>query len=359
MKTIRLVIGCALLVPALAFAQPQKTPEQYFQDGETQYNLGNFAAAIEAFKAGFAAEPDPSKKAAYLHNIAQSYRQAKDCSQAQFFYKRYLALKDQDTKKPLDPQKRKDIEDRIKELEDCARQQEAIAKKPPDSNVPPDPTNPNGNPFNPKDPKATDPKNPKVATKPTPKDEEDDEGITKGTKKPGPHLVSARLVGGGAKISTGDLDVPLQATGALIAGYPIPVTDQITVEAGAGLTFTPVPFENAMSQSKSAQFIGLLANAGATYHINPQIGVRGDLGLGMLVFSGVSESPFTNNAPTSGALTMFHLRIGVSADYAITPNIIATVAPFVFSYSPPKAGLRNDITAITAIDFMVGLGYRM
>ena len=90
----RLMFAIALFVPTVVFAQPQKTPDQYFQDGETQYNLGNFSAAIEAFKQGFAAEPDPSKKAAYLHNIAQSYRQAKDCSQAQFFYKRYLALKD-------------------------------------------------------------------------------------------------------------------------------------------------------------------------------------------------------------------------------------------------------------------------
>ena len=56
---------------------------------------------------------------------------------------------------------------------------------------------------------------------------------------------------------------------------------------------------------------------------------------------------------------MFHLRIGVSGDYAITPNVIATIAPFAFSYSPPKAGLRDDIKSITAIDFMVGIGYRM
>jgi tetratricopeptide (TPR) repeat protein len=354
----RLTFAIALFVPALAWAQPQKTPDQYFQDGETQYNLGNFTAAIEAFKAGFAAEPDPSKKAAYLHNIAQSYRQAKDCSQAQFFYKRYLALKDSDTKKPLDPKKRQDIEDRIKELEDCARQQEAIAKKPPENVQPDGGQNPN-NTTNPKDPKTPTNPNNKVATTTKPPDDEDEDGVSKTVKKPGAHLLSARLVGGGAKISTGDLDVPLQATAALIAGYPIPVNDQITVDAGIGFTFTPVPYENAMNQSKSAQLIGVLADAGATYHVNPKIGVRGDVGLGMLVFSGVSESPFTNNAPTSGALTMFHIRVGVSADYAITPNVIATVAPFAFSFSPPKEGLRDDIKSITAIDFMVGLGYRM
>jgi hypothetical protein len=86
--------------------------------------------------------------------------------------------------------------------------------------------------------------------------------------------------------------------------------------------------------------------------------VRGDLGVGALFFTNASGSPFTEGAPTSGALTMFHIRVGIGADYAITPNVLATVMP-AFSYSPPKSGLDPSITAITAIDFMVGLGYRM
>jgi hypothetical protein len=78
-----------------------------------------------------------------------------------------------------------------------------------------------------------------------------------------------------------------------------------------------------------------------------------------LFFSGVSGSPFTNGAETSGALSMLHLRVGVSADYAITPNFIATLAPIAFSYSPAKTGLRDDIKSIRALDFMLGFGYRM
>jgi hypothetical protein len=53
------------------------------------------------------------------------------------------------------------------------------------------------------------------------------------------------------------------------------------------------------------------------------------------------------------------VRVGLSADYAFTPNVIGTVAPFAFSYSPAKEGLRDDISSITSIDFMVGIGYRM
>ena len=356
MKRITSLLFALLLAPALASAQP-KTPEEWYKEGETQYNLGNFTDAIEAFKKAFALETIDSKKSAYLYNIAQSYRYAKDCSNAQFFYKRFLALRDTDKDKPLDPKKRAEIEARIKELEDCARQQEAIKNKPPDTLKPDDPSDPRGGGK-----PDTGTKGPDVAAKPDGDgdgdgEDGDDLKVQKPAEQP-PRVLSVRLVGGGAKISAGDLDVPIQATGALIGGYPIPL-DKLIIEVGAGFSFTPVPYEGAMMASKSAQLIGLVANAGATYLVTPKFGLRGDVGVGVQWFNGVSESPFTNNAPTSGALPMFHVRVGVSAEYAITPNFIATAVPIAFSYSPPADGLREDIKSISALDFMVGLGYRM
>jgi tetratricopeptide (TPR) repeat protein len=355
-------ISALVMVPALALAQP-KTPGDWYKEGENQYNLGNFDKAIEAFKKGFELEPDDGKKAAYLFNIAQSYRQANNCKEAQFFYKRYLAFKDNDTKKPLAPDKRKEIEDRIKDLDECAKQQEAIRNKPPDNNLKPD---------------GGDPK-PDGGTKPDPKQVGDgtkqpDGGTGNGNGTDGggdnggsisapadapAKLVSLRLVGGGAKLTTGDLDVPLQATAGLIGGYPLHINPQLSLELGAAFTFTPVPFEDAMMASKSANLIGVLANVGASYKVASKISLRGDVGVGLLLFGGASESPFTDFAETSGTLSMLHVRVGVSADYAFTPNVIGTVAPFAFSYSPAKEGLRADITSITAIDFMVGIGYRM
>ena len=343
-KTISAALCALVLAPALASAQP-RTPEEFYKEGETQYNLGEFQKAIEAFKKGFELETSDSKKSAYLYNIAQSYRQAKDCSNAQFFYKRYLALKDNDTAKPLKPEKRAEIEERIKELEECARQQEAIRQKPPDQN-PED------------DPSRKPPVPPPVVADVTP-DEDTDTELTE--KSDGtPRVISIRGLGGGAKISTGDLDVPIQATAALFAGYPLALQPKLTLELGAGFTFTPVPYERTDTmESKSANLIAVFANVGATYHATPKIGIRGDVGLGGLFFTGVSESPFTNNAPTDGALGMFHVRVGVSGDFAITPNVIATITPIAFSYSPPKDGLDESIKSITALDFMVGLGYRM
>ena len=346
MRTSKLLgaVSAMLLVPVLASAQ-SKTPEDYYKDGENQYNLGEFQKAIEAFKKGFELETSESKKSAYLYNIAQSYRQAKDCSNAQFFYKRYLALKDNDTVKPLKPDKRTEIEERIKELEECARQQEAIRQKPPDQN--------------PEDDPSKKPPQPEVAVKPPLEEEEEPAVVEKSDGTP--RVISIRGLGGGAKLTTGDLEVPIQATFALLAGYPLKVQEKVTLELGAGFTFTPVPFEQAETmESKSANLIAIIANVGATYHVAPKFGLRGDVGVGVLLFTGVSESPFTANAPVDGgALSMLHLRVGISADYAITPNVIATIAPIAFSYSPPKEGLSDDIKSITALDFMVGLGYRM
>jgi hypothetical protein len=53
------------------------------------------------------------------------------------------------------------------------------------------------------------------------------------------------------------------------------------------------------------------------------------------------------------------LRVGVSAG-ARYPNVIATLTPVVFSCprtDSSHAGKKID--SITALDFMVGLGYRM
>jgi hypothetical protein len=339
------------LAPSLAFAQPS-TPEDWYKEGETQYNLGNFDKAVEAFKKGFELEPNESKKSAYLYNIAQSYRQAGDCTNAQFFYKRYLALKDNDTRKPLTPEKRQEIEGRIKDLDECAKAQEA-ARKPAVDNKPPDGGNTGGGGDGGNKPPEGGSVTEEPATSPPPK------------------MISARLMGGVAKVNAGNLEVPVLATGALVGGYPLPLDERLVLEIGAGFTWTPVPYDrnvpdSTMTVTRTGQLFGLIANVGATYEVARKIGLRGDLGLGALVFSGISESPFTGDDPTTGPLTMFHLRLGASVEYAVTPNIVIAATPFTMSFSPAKKGLQErvndmnkDIKRITAFDFMIGVGYRM
>jgi len=362
MRIKTLVCG-ALLVPMLAVAQP-KSADDWYKEGETQYNLGNFDKAADAFKQGFALETVESKKSAYLYNVAQAYRQGGKCRDALFFYKRYLALKDADTAKPLSQEKRDQTERLIQEQEDCVKKLDANASSPPNTTLPPEgsgsgatTTTTTGTGHG----SATT-----VVAQAGGSDEgsDSDEEPSPPTVMTPPKTLNVRVDGGAAKISAGSaLTIPMQPSFALVAGYPVLIQDKLEIDAGIAGSFTALPYTNTMTMEKqSASFITALADAGATYFVAPRIGLRADLGLGVLLFSGISEAgnPFTDmGAPTSGALTMFAVRAAVSGDYLITNNIFATLTPLAFTYSPPKSGLRDDIKSITRLDFMVGVGYRM
>ena len=294
-----------------------------------------------AFKKGFELESNESKRPAYLFNVALSYREGKHCKDAVFFFKRYLALKDRDKVKPLTEKKRADVEKMISALDDCVAQEEAAEKKAAE-----------------KPPEETPPAKPVVVAV-TPEPHDDGGGVAKPAPAVSPHVISVRAVGGAAKISTGGVTVALQPSVGLFAGYPLALSDKLTLELGGALLVSPVPFATTTGMSGSATMLSALADVALTVRLAPRVAVRADLGGGALVFNGVSESPFTDGKVTTGALTMPEVRAGLSADFAITPNLLATLAPIAFSYSPPKAGLRADITSITRLEFMIGLGYRM
>ena len=375
-RMIAFVCG-SLLVSAIAGAEP-KTAEEWFKEGETQYDLGNFDKAADAFKQAFSVETNESKRPAYLYNVAQAYRQGGKCKDAAFFYKRFLALKEGDTVKPLSAKTKEQTEKLVDEMEQCAKQQEASAGQPPTTTMHPDDgktgtgsgTTTTGTGTMTAGTGTTTGAGPKtthttVATHEGEGEEGDGEeggGVTKSVTG-APKLVSARVVFGGAKLSAGGLDVPFGATFGVIAGYPIQINPQLRIDAGLALMESPVGYTNSFTLAKqTASFFSVLANAGATYTVAPKIGVRGDVGAGLLVLSGIDQmgSPFTEGgAGTTGALVMPALRIGASADYEITPNIVGTVTPFALTYAPAKSGLRSDISAFTRIDFMVGVGYRM
>jgi hypothetical protein len=361
------VVLLQLLIPAAApaWAAP-RTPDEWYAEGENQYTLGNFDKAIEAFKQGFSLEPDQSRKPNYLYNIAQAYRQTHDCKNALFFYKRFLALKANDTVKPISPKKRKEVDDFIAELEVCVRQQTQLSEKPPVDNVPPDGEagdkgKSSGDKGRPPGETARQDPPPRKAVATVPKQPEpdadpEDTGVTQPATGGQPRTISARLIGGGSKVNAGSISVPFQATFGLIGGYPIPVNPRLTVEAGAAFTFTPAPYQMT-NGNKTGTLFAAMANAGATYEVMPKLGIRGDVGVGVLVFAGIDQSPFTNGAPVSGAIGMFHVRAAVSADYAVTPNIVLTAMPGAFSYSPAADGIGGG-GSITSFDFMVGIGYR-
>jgi hypothetical protein len=366
MRKISFAVLLLLSSAAPAWAAP-RTADEWYDEGANQYTLGNFEKAIDAFKQGFSLEPDESKKANYLYNIAQAYRQVNDCKNALFFYKRFLALKANDTAKPLPAKTRKAVEDFIIDAENCVKQQTQLSQKPPVTNVPPDGE---GNDKHPSPDKGRapgetarqDPPRKDVASaqkQPEPDTDPEDTGVTRPVTGGQPRMISARLIGGGSKASVGSLSVPVEPAFGVVAGYPIPVNPKLTLEVGAAFTFAPTPWTDTSmgmdkAVDKTATLWGLMANGGATYEVAPKVGIRGDLGLGALFYGGLDKSPFTGGNPTTGALTMFHVRAAVSADWAVTPNIVLTAMPGAFTFSPAAQGLAG---AIWSYDFMLGVGY--
>lgn len=396
MNRILVLVCGSLLVSALASADP-KTAGEWFKQGEDEYNLGNFDKAAEDFKQAFAAETDESKRPAYLYNVAQAYREGGNCRDAAFFYKRFLALRERDTAKPLKASTKAEVEKLAAEMDQCAKTQPAggttsggttqttgttgttTTGTTTSTTSHPTTTTTTGtggttttsHPATTGTTASTNKATTHVATRANDSDNDsdsdndndsDDQGVTKGVTG-APKLVSARLVGGGAKLGAGGLSVPIEAAFGVIGGYPITINDKLRVEAGLAVSVTPVSYtDQRLALKATASFSTILANAGVTYTVAPKVAVRGDLGLGALVVGGLDAmgNPFTQNgAAASGALTMAAVRVGVSGDYEITPNIIATVMPFAFTYAPAKSGLRSDISALTLINFMVGVGYRM
>lgn len=350
----RVVVGLTVaLWSSIAFADMAKAREKFSQ-GERAYNLGEFDRAVSLFKEAYEAEPDP----AFLFNIAQSYRQAGNCKEALFFYKRYLALKQNDTKKPLRPEVKAEVEQRIIELEECMRRE--LASKPPDAlesgtsgttgQTTPTPTPASGTQTTTAQVDQTDEGE---------EDDEEEEDPTEPSSQP--TLVSVRVDAGAGKLNAGDLNPPIQFSGAVIGGYPLAVAPKLQIELGAAISFTPVPYSTTMDEQGNGALIGFLANAAPSYELIPKLFARVDVGAGVQVFSGLGKegNPFTHmGAPATGALGVFHARVAASADYAVTPNLVVTVTPIAFAYSPAPKGFDPSITSLTTLSFLAGVGYR-
>jgi hypothetical protein len=375
MSKLWFTIVCgSLMASAIAGADP-KTAEEWFKEGETQYDLGNFDKAAEAFKQAFTLEASGTKRPAYLYNVAQAYRQGGRCKDAAFFYKRFLALKESDTAKPLSQKTKEQTEQLVAQMEECAKQQEANAGRPPTTTMHPEDgskttgttgsgtTTGTGAVTTGAGTGTASAGGTKTATKTVASRETDGGSVTGGvTATPGiePKLVNARFVLGAAKLSAGGLDVPIESTFGVIGGYPIPLKAPVRLDVGLALMVNPVGYTNSITMEKAtASFTSVMANGGATYTVAPKIAVRGDLGLGLMVLSGIDQpgNPFTQSGQgTSGALVMPAVRVSASAEYEITPNIVGIATPFALTAAPAKSGLRGGFARF---DFMVGVGYRM
>jgi tetratricopeptide (TPR) repeat protein len=82
----RLVVLCLLGFGTLAHADDKAVAKKAFREGSAQYDLGNYAAALEQFKKAYLHFEDPS----ILYNMAQCQRQLGDRAEAVKLYRSYL-----------------------------------------------------------------------------------------------------------------------------------------------------------------------------------------------------------------------------------------------------------------------------
>ncbi|GMU04853.1 hypothetical protein ASNO1_11050 [Corallococcus caeni] len=73
---------------ATATAGVEDAARERFSEGNLAYDLGEFDRSLKAFSEAYRLKPLP----AFLFNIAQCHRQLNNPSRAAFFYRRYLAL---------------------------------------------------------------------------------------------------------------------------------------------------------------------------------------------------------------------------------------------------------------------------
>src|SRR3954452_22009272 len=104
----------------IAAAPNDAAAKKHFEDGTTAFNLGDFRKAVEEYKAAYQLRPD----AVFLYNIAQSYRQGNDLTNALFFYKSYL-------RNAPNARNKSEVERRVAALEQELAHQKEMANTPP------------------------------------------------------------------------------------------------------------------------------------------------------------------------------------------------------------------------------------
>ncbi|NOK31832.1 tetratricopeptide repeat protein [Corallococcus exercitus] len=119
--SLGLVLALGTPFPAAVAAQDatatvgaEEQAREKFSEGNLAYDLGEFDRALKAFSEAYRLKPLP----AFLFNIAQCHRQLNSPSRAAFFYRRYLALSQEE------PANADVVRELIAEMDTKARVQE-------------------------------------------------------------------------------------------------------------------------------------------------------------------------------------------------------------------------------------------
>jgi tetratricopeptide (TPR) repeat protein len=337
------VLVCPRPVQAQPAPDDQSELGVIYRKGKTAYDLGNFEEAIKYFKQAYALQPHE----AHLYNIAQAYRQAGDCRNALFFYKRYVSVGGEKARHY------EVVQRRIKELTSSCKVIDDMKNEPPLDSMEP------GRGENAGAEGAGADAGGATTTAPPPG------GAGGSVLEEGEQSVlAASLELGPAILDLGGLDFSgAQLSGSAGVGYPLRF-GKIGLTLGGLVTYTRVPWVNeqaAVDVEGVSHFIGLLGNVGGRYWVLDKLAARLELGAGLLLLSGLARNNvfIPEGTMATSALGMFQVRASVGAEYSLTENILLTVSPFIVSYSPPDDGLRAEIDKLVRFDFTIGLGYSL
>lgn len=372
------VILGLLASPGLANGQgdeDKKKAKKFYKQGTTQFKLGNFDKAIELFQKAFELSEHPS----LLFNLGQAYRQKGDCKRAIFAYKGYLSESGSKARN------RKLVESHIEELTKICKAQDNSRDKPPHGVSSTEGNSASGS-------EGTDSGTSSNSGKTTgdtgdgTTDENTGSGVDvaavdkNGAVSGGmqsavvgggrledsmepwkPSVLSASVKAGPSLLGFGG---GLQVDGArptisVSAGYPLQF-GKFGVNIGGMFTYTPIQWE-LDGMSGTSTLMSALFHIGVRYWVIDKLSLGADLAGGGQFLSGLDDGNLFLDPDTeaTGALSMPHVRVGVAVEYLLTNNLMITASPFVYSMSPPKDGLRDEVETMTRMEFMLGMGFRM
>ena len=120
------LVACAPAARAADDGDALQEAKDHYDRGMAHYELGEFGAAVEEFKAAFALSQAPG----LLFNLAQASRLNKDYEQSLHFYRSYLRVRP-------DAANRDDVEKRIAELEPIVEARRRAEMEKLSANTPP------------------------------------------------------------------------------------------------------------------------------------------------------------------------------------------------------------------------------
>jgi len=349
---VALLVAIVLLGVGVGFGAPvaraddaQKARELFTQ-GNTSFDLGQFDKAIDAWQSGYQLKNDPG----FLYNIAQAYRTMGDAQKAIFFYKRYLSNAPKAHNRP-------EVEQKIEALQKQLSLQEQAKGLPPPGPFGPD------NPGQTGAPPATEP--PPVAAKtdgsasvtpavgqgPTGPNGLVEMGVPPTTEPP--QRIDLRAAIGIDTWSSG-LQENAEPSFAftLAGGYTFgPAQKPIRFRLGALLGYTFLK----ETDSKDS-FTSLVIDPTILVRGTPRFQLMGDVGIGFVSISGITSSSAllaNSMATVSGSPALFLFRVGLGAEYDLTPSLSLFAWPAIATSAKRQYFYGN----ITRVELLAGVAY--